>query len=238
MVVACTRSSCATACREAEDAEDAEGLPPTRARSSCGSLGKAGVNGVVIFVRPEVLHRCKNAGLLIQTVPSLETPRAASKQGHAGGGMLCSQPVLLHVYDICWLSSVLRMPFFHVGIEVCGTEVSFGETGIQLSWPGDFDPPLHRQTILLGRTSMGDEEVKDVLFDLQRKWDGKAYRLVGSNCQSFAIDFCERLGLTRNAIPQKYLRFAVLPWPASSPRRGEGCSLCRLGWATRKIVSL
>merc|ERR1712129_242604 len=57
--------------------------------------------------------------------------------------------VLLHVYDYSSVTSYLGLPWFHIGVEVCGKEISFGQNGVQLSWPGDFDPPRHKHVVLL-----------------------------------------------------------------------------------------
>lgn len=120
--------------------------------------------------------------------------------------------VLLHVYDVSWITSYLGMPFFHIGVEVCETEVSFGQDGIQCFFPGDYDPPRHKQALLLGRTRMSEFQVRRLLMELQQIWQAKDYNLIGNNCQTFAVEFCQRLGVARSLIPKEYRAFAGFDW--------------------------
>mmetsp|Transcript_42719 Transcript_42719/g.81698 ORF Transcript_42719/g.81698 Transcript_42719/m.81698 type:complete len:168 (+) Transcript_42719:112-615(+) len=114
-------------------------------------------------------------------------------------------------------------------IKRCETEVSFSQDGIQLFCPGDYDPTNYRQAILLGHTRMTELEVRILLDELRSIWQGKDYDLCSNNCQTFAMHFCQRLGLTRNEVPEEYLRFADLRFiPCCGTR-----SLCAAGKAGR-----
>mmetsp|Transcript_39394 Transcript_39394/g.117936 ORF Transcript_39394/g.117936 Transcript_39394/m.117936 type:complete len:296 (-) Transcript_39394:127-1014(-) len=126
--------------------------------------------------------------------------------------------VTLHVYDTSWLAAKTGVPAFHVGVEVLGTEFSFGDMGINCNRPGEYDSTRYRRAVPLGRTDLQDQEILKVLRELQMEWPGEAYRLNGHNCQTFAEVFCKRLGLS-NTIPEEYLAFAR-PWSVSVMRWG------------------
>lgn len=127
--------------------------------------------------------------------------------------------VTLHVYDTSWLASVTHVPAFHVGVEVLGTEFSFGDMGINCNRPGEYDSERYRTSISLGHTDLRDQEVLRVLRELQIEWPGEAYRLNGNNCQTFAEVFCQRLGLS-NTIPEEYIVFSR-PWSVSVSHWGS-----------------
>jgi len=132
--------------------------------------------------------------------------------------------VVLHVYDVSWLATKTGVPAFHTGVEVLGTEFSFGDMGINCNRPGEYDYSRYRKAVPLGRTDLRDQEVLKVLRELQMEWPGEAYRLNGHNCQTFAEVFCQRLGLS-NTIPEEYLLFSR-PWVFSlgwhAARLGRG----------------
>jgi len=123
---------------------------------------------------------------------------------------LKEEAIILHIYNYSWLTSVLNLPFFHVGVEVCETEVCFSQDGILLFCPGDYDPNNYRQPILLGHTKLTELEVRILLSELRPIWQGKDYDLFSNNCQTFAMHFCQRLGLARTEVPEEYLCFADL----------------------------
>jgi len=129
-----------------------------------------------------------------------------------------SMAVLLHVYDISWITSSLGMPFFHIGVEVFETEVSFGKHGIQCFSPGGYDPPKHKQAILLGHTNLSKPQFGRLLVEVYQTWNGKDYQMIGNNCQTFAVHFCRRLGLARSQVPREYRAFASFD--------SFDCSLC------------
>jgi len=190
---------------------------------------------MVLRLTPEVLtaiynefSMCRVDALLPHVEPGAEPPaplpctpgrRRASggRRGEAGGlgqGLVLTSnqfaPVTLHVYDTSWLATKTGVPAFHTGIEVLGTEFSFGDMGINCNRPGEYDSERYRFAIPLGRTDLRDQQVLKVLRELQMEWPGEAYRLNGHNCQSFAETFCQRLGLS-NTIPEEYVVFAR-PW--------------------------
>mmetsp|Transcript_58512 Transcript_58512/g.148495 ORF Transcript_58512/g.148495 Transcript_58512/m.148495 type:complete len:231 (+) Transcript_58512:37-729(+) len=124
-------------------------------------------------------------------------------------------PVTLHVYDLDFygidssmISKFAGVPIYHLGVEIYQLEFCFGVDGIISLWPGNYDVQRHRKAEALGMTTLTNRQVLDVLNDLTEQWDGSAYRLLGKNCQTFANEFCKRLGLHDGCIDPEYMRFA------------------------------
>mmetsp|Transcript_44966 Transcript_44966/g.71463 ORF Transcript_44966/g.71463 Transcript_44966/m.71463 type:complete len:555 (+) Transcript_44966:42-1706(+) len=123
-------------------------------------------------------------------------------------------PVLLHIYDVTQepaiqrLNKVLahkRMPLkfggiFHAGVEVSGTEWSYGctesedEPGVLPNLPKMHPDHHYRQTVEMRRTNFSASEVGDLLEELSIRYTGPTYDLLRQNCCHFADDFCQRLG--------------------------------------------
>merc|ERR1712176_1012717 len=59
----------------------------------------------------------------------------------------------------------------------------------------------------LGRTFFVRQEAFRILVQLAQDFPATQYRLIGCNCQTFAIVLCEQLGLGR-CIPKQYSYFA------------------------------
>lgn len=135
-------------------------------------------------------------------------------------------PVLLHIYDVTQepairrLNKVLahkRMPLkfggiFHAGVEVSGTEWSYGctesedEPGVLPNLPKMHPDHRYRQTVEMRRTNFSASEVGDILEELSIQYTGPTYDLLRKNCCHFADDFCRRLGA--GSIPAWVYRLA------------------------------
>lgn len=72
---------------------------------------------------------------------------------------------------------------------------SCGSQGITTIWPGTYDEKRHRCELEVGRTRLTNRQVLSMLSDMSDEWSGQKYRLVGYNCQTFAIAFCKALSL-------------------------------------------
>lgn len=117
--------------------------------------------------------------------------------------------VWLHAYDLHSATKAAGLPFFHVGIEVHGWEYFFSDTGIYRAAPASHAIHVHREAIPLGKTHLSALEVQSLLQDdLAERWTGDSYSLIGRNCQTFAMDFCVRLGLGEDVIPLGYRRLS------------------------------
>lgn len=115
--------------------------------------------------------------------------------------------VFLHVYDtLDFATADSSMPVVHLGVEIFGNEFFFGEGGMRFTKPGTYNHK-HRRRLLLGYSKMQKRQVYKVITGLKKAWPGERYRLVGCNCQTFAIELCEHLGLG-SCIPGKYTCFA------------------------------
>jgi len=143
--------------------------------------------------------------------------RRAAEEAEAADGLSRRQltvgagaPVKLHVYDALWLATGTQLPLVHLGVEVYGCEFSFGDAGVRSFKPGAYDPARKRDTVQLGYTTMRRKEVYSALIKMKHEFPGERYRLVGCNCQTFAVELVQRLGLG-TCIPPHYTYFAK-PW--------------------------
>mmetsp|Transcript_30516 Transcript_30516/g.87149 ORF Transcript_30516/g.87149 Transcript_30516/m.87149 type:complete len:258 (-) Transcript_30516:181-954(-) len=123
--------------------------------------------------------------------------------------------VFLHVYDTevarvesSFIKSIAGLSIYHVGVEVNRQEYCFSSDGILVGLPGKFDPRRHRLVVPLGNTGLSNRDVVDALQGLHKAFRAENYRLVGFNCQTFAVEFCKQLGLPSDCVPREYRRFA------------------------------
>jgi len=116
-------------------------------------------------------------------------------------------PVMLHVYDALNYATVdSSLPVVHLGVEIFGNEFFFGDGGVRFTKPGTYNHK-HRHRLLLGYSKLHKRQVYKVIARLKHVWTGERYRLLGCNCQTFAIELCEELGLG-SCIPAHYTCFA------------------------------
>lgn len=134
-------------------------------------------------------------------------------QLYAGTGY--DVPVTVHVYDTQVArvdSKVIQeytgLPIYHVGVEVYQQEFSFSPDGILVVMPGQYNPKLHKVALPVGTIRLTNRQVLDILDQFRTTWRGDAYRLVGFNCQTFALQFCKCMGCDTSKVPPEYVRFA------------------------------
>jgi hypothetical protein len=100
--------------------------------------------------------------------------------------------VFLNVYDLHphnSLLGVVGLGVFHSGLEVHGTEYSFGGGGGIFSHaPGQAQGAKFKCRIQLGEVAATSREVERVVEGMRESgaWSGDAYRLMGRNCNTFA----------------------------------------------------
>lgn len=97
---------------------------------------------------------------------------------------------------------VLLGGIYHAGVEVYGSEWSFGGTddpdgGVFPSRPRLNFQHTYRATVVLGQTQLTEKEVLDTLLRLKPSWRGTDYNLLHKNCLDFANAFCCELGVGR-----------------------------------------
>lgn len=96
---------------------------------------------------------------------------------------------------------------------VHGVEYAFGAhehptTGIFEVEPKQCPGFTFRKSILIGRTDMGDKEVRAFMEKLAEEYSGNTYNLITKNCNHFCNDAC--LQLTGKPIPSWVNRLARL----------------------------
>jgi len=117
--------------------------------------------------------------------------------------------VTLHVYDLADWTRVSNLPIFHLGVQVYRLEYFFSSRGIQTCVPRQNKGHVFKQSLHLGRTNLNLRECRAELHHLRQDWPKESYRLLGRNCQSFAITLCDALGLP-GCVPTEFSHFSEL----------------------------
>jgi len=146
--------------------------------------------------------------------PDADAVHASAEQSLAPNvcGSRSGFPVWIHVYDLGHVSRwVLNSSWpvrhhgfgaFHCGVEVLGIEFSFQAVSNRLSdndptsgitWhnPKSHTRHVYRESIELGETPLGLDEIATLLEELEREWLARDYHCLRRNC----TDFAERLAL-------------------------------------------
>jgi len=133
-----------------------------------------------------------------------------SRRSHSGEAEWRSD-VTLHVYQCDqwtgwlnkWWLKDSEMPIYHLGVEVYGEEWSFlyfedcwddeSISGVIRCHPkhnADFE---YQESINLGRTSLSEDEVDDILLRLHEEYPACSYHLTRRNCLTFAEELSRLL---------------------------------------------
>mmetsp|Transcript_11202 Transcript_11202/g.21093 ORF Transcript_11202/g.21093 Transcript_11202/m.21093 type:complete len:231 (+) Transcript_11202:80-772(+) len=108
------------------------------------------------------------------------------------------EPVFLNVYHLSegWLKAnniskqILGLGgAFHAGVEVHGTEFTFGMEGVHRHEPRKSDRHVFGESVFMGETDMSAREVAQLVGDLSLQWTGDRYDVLDNNC----CDFCDTL---------------------------------------------
>mmetsp|Transcript_66533 Transcript_66533/g.124115 ORF Transcript_66533/g.124115 Transcript_66533/m.124115 type:complete len:412 (+) Transcript_66533:68-1303(+) len=122
--------------------------------------------------------------------------------------------VLVHLYDLgddellakinrysTMNDRVLIGGVYHAGVEIYGTEWSYGGieegTGVWGVEPRCNPQHTYRATVEMGLTRLSPDEVDVLLEQLMQAWPGASYDFLNHNCLDFANEFCIELGLGR-----------------------------------------
>lgn len=127
-----------------------------------------------------------------------------------------SVPVYLNVYDLTPINGYaywLGLGIYHSGVQVHGVEYAFGAheyptTGIFEGEPKQCPGFTFRKSILIGRTDLGQKEVRVFMEKLAEEYTGNTYHLITKNCNHFCNDACLRL--TGKPIPRWVNRLAKI----------------------------
>lgn len=116
--------------------------------------------------------------------------------------------VILHIYDVFGDERVQKVNdvfravgsgAFHAGVEVFGQEWSYGytpySTGLVYCEPKSNPAHRYREKIVMGATSLKEEDVENLLEEMAREWPGTEYDLLLHNCCHFCDAFCIKLGV-------------------------------------------
>mmetsp|Transcript_51921 Transcript_51921/g.153060 ORF Transcript_51921/g.153060 Transcript_51921/m.153060 type:complete len:301 (-) Transcript_51921:76-978(-) len=115
-------------------------------------------------------------------------------------------PVQLHIYDIgvsneVWVANNMLRAIgaggaFHCGVEVYGTEWSYEMgTGIVSCRPRCCEEHSYRESLVMGKTSLSEGDVLDVVDCLREEWPGSDYDVLRRNCCHLSDEMCRRLGV-------------------------------------------
>ena len=107
------------------------------------------------------------------------------------------KPVILNVYDLHpaneWLYGV-GGGFYHSGLQLGNTEYSFGSgAGIFEGEPRNAPGATFRESIVLGETTLSQNEIDRRLSKLRDEFRGDRYDIVRMNCNSFTDRFAHSL---------------------------------------------
>lgn len=124
--------------------------------------------------------------------------------------------VLLHVYDVtnapsdalnATVSAINGLTrgllgvggVFHGGLEVYAREWAFGAcesgSGVYPCRPRANPMYKYRETVVLGPTACGEEEVAAIVERLSAEWSGTSYDLLTRNCVHFTSALAQELGV-------------------------------------------
>jgi len=170
--------------------------------SSCQCSRSLPCFSVVGYVRARLLLMVGHGPKYDNRRPRRQASTLASELDSTG------TPVTLHLYDaLNFATADSSFPIVHLGVEIFDIEACFGERGVRFAKPGTYNVKAHRDPLLLGHTHVPKRKVYRLLSRLKKEWPGERYRIVGCNCQTFAMELCEQLGLGC-CIPAHYTRFA------------------------------
>lgn len=118
--------------------------------------------------------------------------------------------VMVRVYDLGrtfltrWHNQVTKSyGAFHTGVEVYGREWCFGmtldewSTGITWNVPGMNADHTFRETLSMGFTTCGPQDIMKIIDEMKVEWRGCTYSVLSRNCHNFSDEFCQRLGVAR-----------------------------------------
>ncbi|XP_031120676.1 deSI-like protein At4g17486 [Ipomoea triloba] len=123
-------------------------------------------------------------------------------------------PVYLNVYDLTHFNGYaywFGLGIYHSGVQVHDVEYGFGAHERALSGIFQVEPKQcpgfrFRRSILIGRTDLCPNQVREFMDKLSKRYTGNSYKLITNNCNHFCNDVCTQL--TGNSIPRWVNRLA------------------------------
>jgi len=126
--------------------------------------------------------------------------------------------VFLNIYDINPVNNYLHsfgLGAYHTGIQFFDTEFAFGfhsgsHSGVYESEPRESVQGKFRESICLGTTHLGVEEILDAIEELKIEYIGCSYNIFTKNCNHFSNDLSKKL--TNKTIPKYLNRLAGISY--------------------------
>jgi len=89
----------------------------------------------------------------------------------------------------------LGMGTYHSGVEVFGSETTFGGnnsdgSGVFTHTPREAPGAQHRESISMGLTNLSASQVRAVIDEMRDEYRGSSYHLLLRNCNHFSADLC------------------------------------------------
>ena len=140
------------------------------------------------------------------------------------------EPVYLNIYDLHKINNFIwyfGLGVFHTGIELYGTEYSYGlNSGIFGTSPKSIMNLPLRETIYLGNTNKGYSEIYNIIIELKNTFKENNYNMLNNNCNHF----CEMMSykIVGTKIPNYINRLAsfgrkvscVIPYNLNNSQNG------------------
>jgi deubiquitinase DESI2 len=109
-----------------------------------------------------------------------------------------NEPIYLNIYDIYSINNLTRpfgIGFYHLGIEIYGTEYSFNKTGIFTIQPKTYEKYPLRETIYLGQSDMNFHDIYSIILKMDIQFNSLNYNLFHNNSNDFCNLFLNNLSV-------------------------------------------
>tara|TARA_B100001093_G_scaffold428333_1_gene423109 strand:+ start:389 stop:892 length:504 start_codon:yes stop_codon:yes gene_type:complete len=118
-----------------------------------------------------------------------------------------NEHIYLNIYDLYPINRFIRplgLGFYHIGIEIYGTEYSFNKEGIFSIPPKTISKYPLRETIFLGDTNKNFHDIYSLILNLKREYTIENYNPFNNNCNHFCNAFIQHLSVSK--IPEHISR--------------------------------
>ena len=111
-----------------------------------------------------------------------------------------NEPIYLNIYDLYAFNKFIRplgLGFYHVGIEIYGTEYSYNKDGIFSVQPKTITKYPLRETIYLGDTNKNFHDIYSLILNLEKQFTSENYNSINNNCNHFCNTFIQHLSVSK-----------------------------------------
>lgn len=110
------------------------------------------------------------------------------------------EDVVINLYDVInnKVTRLLGLGVYHTGLEVYGSEWSFAyckpdEKAVFAIQPRSVRGMRYRKSFILGKTSLSQLEVENIISEMSITWTGESYDLLERNCNHFCDELARKL---------------------------------------------